>query len=202
MVDRDLGTYTYSQVTGKARESPSLAFLFADSDFFAYEVLWAMVPHWKRCVMYLVAKRQFELEGPVLSRVAQCFRVSSDFLLREGSHEVYKGEHEGESVYLCLYRHPQLYSWCGYIISKDVSKFRECDVHGGWTFEAESIPEWMWGGDLSFEAQNMKALGFDCAHYQDLLWMGGIEVLRDGIYRSKAYVLEQLEAVLEQAKEM
>lgn len=90
---------------------------------------------------------------------------------------------EAHGLHCIVSRNPMVFNWCGYVgvppghpaYGKDWKDLMEIDVHGGLTFASECgnhichIPE-------PGEPDQLWWLGFDCAHYGDLV--PGVEAMK------------------------
>lgn len=98
--------------------------------------------------------------------------------------------HEG---FLCfMVRNSEMGSWCGYVeVPRDHPWYEkpyddiEVEVHGGLTYAKKSNEAWR--------------IGFDCAHYMDLI---PFIPLPDSEYRTYEFVVEECRGMAKQAKEV
>lgn len=89
--------------------------------------------------------------------------------------------------------------WCGYInlprshpwYGKDYDSINAI-VHGGLTYGRDSLPR-------HDEIETDWVIGFDCAHWDDLIPMLAFRGIRHGVYRTIKYVTNEIKGLIEQA---
>lgn len=89
--------------------------------------------------------------------------------------------------------------WCGYVECSYPIKYKEeeqFDVHGGVSFNTTITPYEYKYPDIH---ENVPVLGFDCAHYQDIIPM--IKRTYSGTYRTKEYVENECKKLADQILE-
>jgi hypothetical protein len=123
------------------------------------------------------------------------FYALLDKIMREPNYERF--EYKG---FKCLMRrNMQFGTWCGYVgIPSDHPLFKKkdldelnLDVHGGIT----------WSDFLEDENDGLYYIGFDCAHYLDVIpfmYMHVPTFTNEGIYRDADYVRQEIRNLVDQ----